>query len=77
MHDIGVPQIAPDFGVGKGNVIFDGPGENEDFGLEQMTGTNEPIATSSAPRRCATWRCSRRSSTTARSRGWKTRSGTT
>ena len=38
MHDIGVPQIAPAFGVGKGNVIFDGPGRNEDFGLEQLTG---------------------------------------
>lgn len=38
MHVIGVPQIAPSFGVGKGNVIFDGPGKNEDFGLEQVTG---------------------------------------
>ena len=38
MHNIGVPQIAPFFGVGQGNVIFDGPGENEDFGLEQITG---------------------------------------
>jgi cytochrome c peroxidase len=38
MHNIGVPQIAPAFGVGRGNVIFDGPGENEDFGLEQVTG---------------------------------------
>ena len=36
-HNIGVPQIAPFFGVGKGNVIFDGPGTNEDFGLEQIT----------------------------------------
>jgi cytochrome c peroxidase len=26
------------FGVGTGNVIFDGPGEDEDFGLEQITG---------------------------------------
>jgi cytochrome c peroxidase len=40
MHDIGVPQIAPAFGVGKGNVIFDGPGRNEDFGLEQLTGNS-------------------------------------
>ena len=31
MHVAGVPQIAPFFGVGKGNVIFDGPGDNEDF----------------------------------------------
>jgi cytochrome c peroxidase len=38
MHVIGVPQIAPEFGVGKGNVIFDGPGQDEDFGLEQITG---------------------------------------
>ncbi|WP_280155535.1 cytochrome c peroxidase [Piscinibacter sp. XHJ-5] len=37
-HDIGVPQIAPRFGVGLGNVVFDGPGEDEDFGLEQVTG---------------------------------------
>ncbi len=36
-HVIGVPQIAPIFGVGKGNVIFDGPGQDEDFGLEQVT----------------------------------------
>jgi len=35
---IGVPQIAPVFGVGKGNVIFDGPGQNEDFGLEEISG---------------------------------------
>src|SRR5437016_722619 len=33
-HVIGVPQIAPIFG----NVTFDGPGRNEDFGLEQVTG---------------------------------------
>jgi cytochrome c peroxidase len=38
MHVIGVPQIAPEFGIGKGNVIFDGPGQDEDFGLEQITG---------------------------------------
>src|SRR4029077_3766069 len=38
MHVIGVPQIAPEFGVGSGKVIFDGPGRNEDFGLEQITG---------------------------------------
>jgi cytochrome c peroxidase len=40
MHVIGVPQIAPSFGVGAGNVIFDGPGEDEDFGLEQITGNS-------------------------------------
>ena len=37
-HVIGVPQIAPFFGVGQGNVIFDGPGQDEDFGLEQISG---------------------------------------
>ena len=37
-YNIGVPQISPVFGVGKGNVIFDGPAQNEDFGLEQITG---------------------------------------
>ena len=38
MHVAGAPQIAPFFGLGEGNVIFDGPGEDEDFGLEQVTG---------------------------------------
>ena len=33
-HVAGVPQIAPM----SGNVTFDGPGANEDFGLEQVTG---------------------------------------
>ncbi|MFP5284513.1 MAG: cytochrome-c peroxidase, partial [Thermoanaerobaculia bacterium] len=37
-HVVGVPQIAPAFGPGKGNVLFDGPERNEDFGLEQVTG---------------------------------------
>jgi cytochrome c peroxidase len=36
-HVIGVPQIAPV----TGNVTFDGPGANEDFGLEQITGNPE------------------------------------
>jgi cytochrome c peroxidase len=35
-HVIGVPQVAPSFG----NVTFDGPGHNEDFGLEQVTGNS-------------------------------------
>jgi cytochrome c peroxidase len=39
MHVVGVPQIAPGFGVGVGNLIFDGPGQDEDFGLEQVTGS--------------------------------------
>lgn len=33
-HVVGVPQIVPQIG----NVPFDGPGANEDFGLEQVTG---------------------------------------
>jgi cytochrome c peroxidase len=37
-HVVGVPQIAPFFGVGESNMIYDGPGEDEDFGLEQVTG---------------------------------------
>ena len=38
-HVIGVPQIAPQAGNPKaGNVTFDGPAQNEDFGLEQVTG---------------------------------------
>lgn len=37
-HVIGVPQIAPFFGVGRGNVKFDGPKGNEDFGAEQISG---------------------------------------
>src|SRR5262249_27712874 len=35
------PQVAPGFGVGLGNVIFEGPGANEDFGLEEITGRPE------------------------------------
>ena len=33
-HVAGIPQISPSIG----NVTFDGPGANEDFGLEQVTG---------------------------------------
>jgi cytochrome c peroxidase len=40
-HNIAVPQIAPYFGVGQGNTIFDGPGEDEDFGMEQVTGNSQ------------------------------------
>jgi cytochrome c peroxidase len=37
-HVIGLPQIAPAAGnPAAGNVTFDGPGQNEDFGLEQVT----------------------------------------
>jgi cytochrome c peroxidase len=41
MHVIGVPQIAPrnpTIGGTSGNVPFSGPGNNEDFGLEDLTG---------------------------------------
>lgn len=41
MHVAAVPQIAPRFGVGKGNMIFDGPGEDEDFGREQFTSNSQ------------------------------------
>jgi cytochrome c peroxidase len=37
-HRIGGPQLAPVFGIGTGNVIFDGPDRNEDFGFEQTEG---------------------------------------
>jgi len=40
-HVIGVPQIAPaPNDPAAGNVTFDGPGQNEDFGLEQITGNS-------------------------------------
>ena len=38
MHTVGVPQIAPVFGVGTANLKFSGPGADEDFGLEEFTG---------------------------------------
>jgi cytochrome c peroxidase len=54
MHNIGVPQIAPFFGVGQGNVIFDGANEDEDFGLEQITGNrNDRYKFRSSPLRNA------------------------
>jgi cytochrome c peroxidase len=34
-HVAGIPQIAPSFS----NMVFDGTGANEDFGLEQVTGS--------------------------------------
>jgi len=37
-HVIGVPQIAPFFGVGRSNMVYDGPDANEDFGLQQISG---------------------------------------
>jgi len=48
MHVAGVPQINP----AVGNVVFDGPGANEDFGLEQITGNaNDRYAFRTAPLR--------------------------
>src|SRR5829696_4103797 len=35
-HVVGVPQISPSVT----NVSFDGPGADEDFGLEQVTGSS-------------------------------------
>jgi cytochrome c peroxidase len=35
-HVVGIPQIVP----ANGNVTFDGPDANEDFGLEQVTGNS-------------------------------------
>lgn len=36
-YRIGVPPLAPQFGVGTGNVEFAGPGADEDFGAEHST----------------------------------------
>jgi len=47
-HVAGIPQIAP----AVGNVTFDGPGVNEDFGLEQVTGnSNDRYAFRTSPLR--------------------------
>ena len=47
-HVAGIPQIAPSLG----NVTFDGPGGNEDFGLEQITGNpNDRYAFRTSPLR--------------------------
>jgi cytochrome c peroxidase len=37
-HVLAVPQLAPVFGAGSGNVTFDGPGGDEDFGAAQVSG---------------------------------------
>ena len=48
MHVAGIPQIAPSVG----NVTFDGPGANEDFGLEQISGNaNDRYAFRTSPLR--------------------------
>ena len=75
-HVIGVPQIAPFFGVGRSNMIFDGPDANEDFGRSRSPAIR-PIGICSGRRRCAISRCSRRSSTTDRSRRSRARFGIT
>jgi cytochrome c peroxidase len=36
-HVAGIPQLAPPFGVNTSNMIYDGPGEDEDFGAMQMS----------------------------------------
>jgi cytochrome c peroxidase len=38
LHRIGGPQLFPQFGVGLSNVIYDGPGQDEDFGAAQTSG---------------------------------------
>jgi cytochrome c peroxidase len=38
MHAAGVPQLAPLYGVGTGDVTFAGPEGDEDYGLEDITG---------------------------------------
>lgn len=37
-HVAGIPQLAPEFGVDKSNMIYDGDGEDEDFGAMQISG---------------------------------------
>ncbi len=41
LHRIAGPQVFPEFGVGKSNVIYDGDGENEDIGEQQTSGNVE------------------------------------
>ena len=52
-HVAGIPQIAPSLvGPFKGNFAFDGPGANEDFGLEQVSGNpNDRYAFRTSPLR--------------------------
>ena len=39
-HVAGIPQLTPAFGVGTSNMVYDGPGENEDFGAMQISGND-------------------------------------
>ena len=36
-HVVGVPQLTPTFGVGTGDVVFDGADEDQDYGLEDAS----------------------------------------
>ena len=40
-HGLAVPQLAPQFGLNTGNVHFDGPHADEDFGAEQISGEHD------------------------------------
>jgi cytochrome c peroxidase len=37
-HVAGIPQLAPAFGVGTANMVYDGPGADEDVGAMQISG---------------------------------------
>ena len=37
-HVAGIPQLAPPFGMRTSNMIYDGPGADEDFGAMQISG---------------------------------------
>lgn len=37
-HVAGIPQLAPPFGVNTSNMIYDGSGEDQDFGAMQISG---------------------------------------
>ena len=40
-HVAGIPQLAPQFGAATSNMIYDGAGEDEDFGAMQISGDPE------------------------------------
>ena len=68
----GIPQLAPDINAGGSNMVYDGSGRNEDFGLEQITGDPaDRYKFRTAPAETSRW--PRRSSTTARLRSWTMR----
>jgi cytochrome c peroxidase len=43
MYVVGVPQISPPFGAGTGNRLFDGSGEDEDFGRFNISGDDADL----------------------------------